>query len=132
MRTDEQTEFLVTRLFAMKHEYWAEYAAAQDRLRAYVTNKDYPLDDRFEVWADWCEKEHHDWLIHEADVPLFGAVVENDDTPSYPDRYVVYSWEDFLEMFQDDVELCEAYKVSIDDVKEMLIKTNFKGYTHDW
>lgn len=133
--TNEQIEYRVTRLHALRYEYLSELAFSQDVLRAYVLNKDYPLDDRFEIWEEWCEKEYHDGVINNADVPLIGAVVteaiESDEFGYTPDRYCDYDWNYFLDLFEDP-DYRERFKVTVGDVKEMLIKTNFKGYTHDW
>ena len=136
MGTEEQIGNIVVRLSEMRYDYQTLLVDSQADLRGYVTNKSFPLEDRFEVWAEWCEKEHHDCQINEVDVPLFGAVVTEDiesiEFGCHPDRGCTYDWNHFLEGFEEDPDCRERFKVTVDDVKEMLIKTNFGGYTYDW
>jgi len=100
-------------------------------LRQYVTDKSFPIDERFDVWKKWCKKKVHGWSICGTEVPLFGQLVE-DCTFDF-DRYVDYDWKYFFERFEDTYwKLQEKYDVTMDDVKEALIETNFGSFTHDW
>ncbi len=129
----EQIANLVTRLGDLRNEYYGVLARAQNDLRRYVVNRQYPLDDRFEVWADWCEKENHDH-INEADMPFFGKIVEDPEFCENFYRYEVYDWLYFLELFDDTNEGAdtrERYSVTSDDVRELLIKHNFGSFIMD-
>lgn len=104
---------------------------AQDRFREYVTNKSFDLKNRFAVWSEFCGKKKFGH-INEADAPLFGKMV--DDWEPFPfERYETHDWEFFLDCFMDDTneahELCEKYNVTLEDVMEMLIETNFGSTT---
>ena len=128
---EEQIQLAVVRLSDLKLELAEQLEQYQGLLREYVVSKQYPLDDRFETWADWCDKTHHGCVINEADVPLLGKLVE-DGNPTDYDRYVEYDWLHFLECFQEDYDdLCEQYGVTVDDVKELLIKHNFGSFRMD-
>jgi hypothetical protein len=136
MGTEEHVGNIMVRLSDLRYDMETLLLDSQEELRGYVTNKSFPLEDRFEIWAQWCVKIHHDFRINASDVPLFGAVVDEDvestEFGCTPDRYCVYGWEHFLESFEEDPDRCDRFKVTVGDVKEMLIETNFKGYTHDW
>ena len=100
-------------------------------LRQYVTDKSLPLAERFDVWSKWCKKEEHGWIINEDQAGLFGKVVD-DGSLSF-DRYREYDWEYFLTRFKDNYsKLQERHGVTLDDVKEALIETNFGSFMMDW
>ncbi len=131
----EQIANLVTRLGDRRNEYYGVLARAQNDLRRYVVNRQYPLDDRFEVWADWCEKDEHGSIIYEVDMPLFGKIVEDPEFSPNFYRHKVYDWLYFLELFDDTNEGADTrkrYSVTSDDVRELLIKHNFGSFTMDW
>ena len=130
--SDEVAKILAETLDGLKTEYDNYRKRAQTNLRAYVTDKSYPLDERFEVWTKWCKKKVHDWVIGAEEVPLFGKVVEDHGCDLF-DRYVDYGWRHFLHLFKDTYDtLQEKHDVTMDDVKEALIETNFGSFTMDW
>ncbi len=131
---EETVSILVTRLSDLKHELSEQMEQAQDIFRDYVVSKQYPIDDRFEVWVEWCEKENHSWVINEVDVPFIGKIVWDDEVNFEFYLHEKYDWLYFLELFDDiqGAEMRERYKVTLDDVKELLIETNFGSYIHDW
>ena len=106
-------------------------AAAQSSLRDYVLNKDFPLEDRFEVWAEFCDKTHHSCVIHASDVELIGEMVEDCEPIDY-DRGVVYTWDHFYDALEEDGDRREKYAVTMEEVQELLIETNFGSFTNDW
>jgi len=123
------------RLSDLMLEFHETKEQAQEILREYVVTTHYPIADRFEVWAEWCEKEDHRWKINEADVPFFGKIVNDDEVDYEFFRHEVYNWLFFLEMFDDTNEgagMREWYEVTSDDVKELLIKHNFGSFRMDW
>jgi hypothetical protein len=125
---------LVCRLSDLRAEYQGLYGQSQQYLRDYVTARQFPVDDRFEVWAGWCEKEYHSCTINEADVPLFGKMVDDEEPIRY-ERYEEVDWLTFLECFDDNtneaIEMREKYSVTVDEVKETLIQTNFGSFKVD-
>jgi hypothetical protein len=119
----------------LKAEYEAHYMRAQQILREYVVSKQYPIDDRFEVWSEWCMKEKYPWVIDESDVPFFGKIVRDDENDVEFYHREEYDWLFFLELFDgtnEGADMRERYTVTYDDVKELLIKHNFGDYRHDW
>lgn len=128
-------QIMCSNLDSLKKAFAAAKQTAQAPLQVFVTNKEYPLDDRFEVWSEWCIKKYHPWIIHEADVPFFGKLVD-DEVIFDPDRGTEFDWLYFLELFSEDTnearELCEQYSVTPDEVKELLIEINFGSFRMDW
>ena len=100
-------------------------------LRQYVTDKSFPIEERFKVWSKWCKKKVHGWVINESNAGIFGKMVQEYRVDF--NRYVEYDWEYFLDSFKDIYDkLQEEYGVTMDDVKEALIETNFGSFTMDW
>ncbi len=133
MSLEQQAGEMIVRLSELRSEYTSHWNHCQSVLREYVISQ-YPLDDRFEVWAEWCDKENHDF-ISEAGIPFLRKMVT--DEPVCYERYQDYDWLFFLECFNDEtnseaVEMREKYGVTVDDVKELLIKHNFGSFTMDW
>lgn len=118
----------------MKHALAIAIEDAQEPLRAFVTDKEFPLEHRFEAWAEWCDKTHHGH-INEADVPLIGKMVD-DGEPFHYVNNEEHDWLFFLEIFSADDnearEICKRYSVTIEDVKELLIEQNFGSFRMDW
>ena len=95
-------------------------------LHQYVTDKSYPLDERFDVWKKWCKKIDHPWVINETKAGVIGKLVEN-RTFEF-DRYRLYGWQDILDMCE-----CEtAAGLTYEQMKEALIETNFGSFYMDW
>ncbi len=135
MSMEQQAGELVVRLSDLKTEFESQYQDAQEILREYVITTHYPIADRFEVWSQWCNKENYDWIIHEAEIPFFGKIVDDPEFCENFYRYEEYDWLYFLDLFNDTnegVDMRERYEVTSDDVKELLIKHNFGGYRYDW
>ena len=134
MSVEEQINSVVVRLSDLKLELASQLEKSQEQLRDYVTDTNFPVDDRFEVWAEWCQKKEHGCVIHEADVSLLGKMVD-DEEPNYYERYMDYDWLHFLECFTVDYEsykMQEKYSVTVDDVRELLIEQNFGSFRMDW
>lgn len=135
MSMEQDVGNLIVSLSDLRTEYESHYIGAQKILREYVVTTHYPIADRFEVWAEWCMKEEHSWVIHEADVPFFGKIVNDPELCENFFRYEEYDWLFFLEMFNDTNEgadMRERYGVTSDDVRELLIKHNFGSFKMDW
>jgi len=100
----------------------------QPTLRRYVIDKSYPLDARFQVWKDYCDKEERSSILARGDFGQFGDWVRD----GYPDTYErgrVYTWKDFLEFAEDDYD---GFTLPVDELMEMLIETNFGSFVMDW
>jgi hypothetical protein len=130
MSIEEQIGNIVVRLSDLKLELADQLEQSQEELREYVTNTNFPIADRFEVWTEWCNKKRHRFTIHEVDVPLFGKMVENHEPYDYCQSQE-YDWLYFQEAFEDP-DLREQYGVTPEDVMERLIETNFGSFIMDW
>jgi hypothetical protein len=98
MNVEMEIGDLVCRLSDLRAEYQGLYGHSQQQLRDYVTARQYPIAERFEVWSEWCEKVYH------------SCTDDNTD---------------------EAVEMREKYSVTVDDVKETLIQTNFGSFRMD-
>lgn len=111
----------------------------QEELRAFVTNKNNPLDERFRVWSEHCDKKEERWIIHKGQYGVIGQMVDTNWPMEY-DKYRVYTFDDFIEYVEDyhedeedEYNKPDGFKIpSNDELKEMLIKTNFGSFTMDW
>lgn len=99
----------------------------QPTLRQYVTDKSFPLDERFQVWVAYCDKEYHGCVIHKGEFGLIGAMVD-DCWPTDYERYCTYTWEGFLDWIKDEPDVY----LNEEKFKEMLIETNFGSFVMDW
>lgn len=111
-------------------------AEAQEQLRAYVTNKGIPLEDRFQVWVDLCDKKNHERL-DAGDISPIGDWVEADLETGQYQRGVDYDWDHFLDLVQEHHDVPEFSELegdvpSIDEFKEFLIAENFGTMCYDW
>lgn len=107
------------------------YLDSQTALRWYVTDRTFPLEDRFVVWANHCKKVEGGWYPGANEFGIIGKMV-NDCKPMDYDRYAVYNWNWFLDQIQDDEDLAAKYGVTVDEFKEQLIETNFGSFVMDW
>jgi hypothetical protein len=121
----DEIQQLCLRLGGMKQDLVHAVNEAQKALRAFVTDKSYPLEARFEVWEAWCDKEHHNWITV-VDDPFIRRLID-DECPYEYDRYRTYDWSFFLDIF-DQPGPREEYGVTLDDVMEKLIADNFGSY----
>jgi hypothetical protein len=105
----------------------------QPILRQYVADKSFPLEERFEVWSQYCKKEEYGCIIHKGEFGWIGGMVD-DCWPDYYERYREYDWEFFLDAMQDDYyrEDKNCPQITVDEFKEMLIETNFGSFINDW
>jgi hypothetical protein len=126
----ERVQYWCHRLSDLKLELAGEIEDAQTCFRIFVTDKQHPLEDRFEVWTQWCEKKDHRCVINASDVPLIGQMVQDREPGDYF-RHEVFDWSYFLEALEEP-EMREKYSVTTDDVKELLIKHNFGSFRMDW
>src|SRR5208337_2143468 len=109
-----------------------EYAKVmQPVLRRFVTNRDFPLASRFQVWSMFCIKEERAFVIGSGEFGFVGNMVRN-LIPNDYDRYRTYTWEDFLGYVEDELEDTDSGEwvllgvtVTLDVFKESLIETNF-------
>lgn len=98
----------------------------QPTLRQYVTDKSFPLDERFLVWEAYCDKEHRDCAPARGEFGIVGNLV-CDCIPYDYERYRTYGWEDFIEYAEDD-----EVGMTVEQFKEILIETNFGSFVMDW
>ncbi len=132
---EKQIQETVIRLADLRLELSSRLEAAQNMLREYVTFKEYSIQDRFDVWSEWCKKKNFDCGNLE-EFPLFRKMVD-DEEPYKLFRYEEFDWLFFLEIFSDPydsqaAEQRERYGVTSDDVKELIIKHNFGTFRMDW
>jgi hypothetical protein len=93
----------------------------QQTLRQYVTDKSFPIEDRFRVWSKYCEKEHETWVIHRGEFGIIGDMVADCEPYEYI-RGKTYTWDWFYDNIDSDVK----------DFEETLIETNFGSFVNDW
>jgi hypothetical protein len=130
-----QVEKTIIRMADLKQELASRLEAAQTMLFGYVNCRVYPIKERFEVWAEWCEKRHYD-RGNLTDIPFFQRMVSL-DVPYEFYRYEKFDWLFFLEQFSEDgqpkaAKYREQFGVTSDDVRELIIKHNFGSFTMDW
>lgn len=104
----------------------------QGTLRDYVTDKTYPLEDRFEVWSKYCEKDHKTWIVSEDQFGYVGKHVNKYKRENvFYQRYKKYTYLDYLDMYCDEEDNGSGVK-SFEDLQENLIETNFGYFILDW
>jgi hypothetical protein len=110
----------------------------QSDLRKFVLNKSNPLEERFRVWSEHCDKKEEPWVIHKGEYGIIGNMVD-DCWPYDYNKYVAYDFNDFLDFVaeyhkdKDEYHKPEGFEIpSVDEFKEMLIATNFGSFTMDW
>lgn len=122
------------KLDTLKMEYDRIEADLQKIFWKFVTDKQFPLRDRFPTWAKHCVKEHFDSTIREGDFGLIGQLV--DDEEDCYRRGVTYKWDHFLTLVVDRNEHPEWYDgtihITVDEFKEVLIAENFGSFIEDW
>ncbi len=113
----------------------------QPILRLYVTNKDIPLDERFECWSFHCKKDYKGDITGVGTGTLLERMVYDDCPECFEDRGRDYDWEFFIDRFTEDEEesdprlranYLEKYDMTLDDFKKFLIAENFGYFTWDW
>lgn len=110
---------------------------SQDALLMYCRDKSIHLDKRFPVWVDFVDKIHKSWGLSVDDFPPIGKWFRECQPVDY-DRYVTYTWKDFLSYVEDAVGANDKWNVwvkpikSVDEFKELLIEHNFGSFLHDW
>lgn len=118
----------------LKMEYDRTEADLQTFFRKFVTDKQFPLADRFKTWARHCTKEHPKVPIRDGDFGIIGQMVAEED--DCYQREVTYSWDHFLTLVADRNEHPDEYDgdfpVTVNDLKEVLIAENFGSFTEDW
>lgn len=114
-------------------------------LKVVADTKGYTVDQRFEVWSKYATKKEEPWVIHAAQYPIIGKMVD-DCHPCDYDKYQEYSWEFFLEVAIDNLEESQdpefrdsgwfkpmfTTQESIDALKEEMMKLNFGSFKMDW
>lgn len=114
---------------------------SQKLFREYVTNKIFPLDDRFQIWKKYCEKEEHDCCIYESEYGAIGKLAEDYNNKGYLNRGRKYDYEWLLGWASDYIRYdcdynkvpdSERYFANIDEFTEQLIEYNFGSFTYDW
>lgn len=118
----------------------------QKALRQYVLDKTLSLEERFDIWKDCCIKIDSPWVIHKDKFGFIGAMVDSQFPCEY-DKYREYTWEYFFECVKDAIEDAEendddygrkalikaiGKDITLDELKECLIKTNFGSFVMDW
>ncbi len=116
--------------------------SSQETLREFVTDKTYGLDVRFDIWKNYCNKEHSEWVIDETEFGLIGTWVQHlVACYDYYEKGRTFDWEYFLGWVEENLydekwgtnreEMLKDIS-SVDDFKEILIQTNFGSFINDW
>lgn len=105
----------------------------QPTIRAFVTNKDFPLEERYRVWSEYAEKESQCYIVG----GLIGEYLGEMCAYAYIDRYSTIGYDDLVTMISDDFSKLEEDEVhicfeSVEQLKEELIKTNYGSCEIDW
>lgn len=114
----------------------------QPTIRAFVTNKDFPLKERFRVWEDYCEKNKQTWIAGSK----YGKIAEfinNYSEDNYYEKNSTIDYECLINSVIDEIEdaqhidadehdLEDLIFPSVDELKELLIETNFGQCKIDW
>lgn len=99
----------------------------QPTIRAFVTNKDFPLEERFRVWESYCDKDNSDIPNSIADK------ISESWALSYLFNIRDLHYSELIEThtgYSTPAELeaiIEAFG-SYDELRELLIQTNFGSY----
>jgi len=115
---------------------------AQPAIRAFVTNKDFPLEERFRVWSQYAEKNKQGWIIGSE----YGKIAEFTTSYAEDNYYEKHSTIDYECLINSAIsEIEEAHSIdadeydleelifsSIDELKELIIETNFGQCVIDW
>ncbi len=104
-----------------------------------------PLERRFEVWSEVCDKK--DWSVTPRmdDIPLVGEAIARGLFWGAFKSMAVYTWKDMLEFIEIQIEEvadegddegdeygAAFYRIlKIDDVKEAMIAANFGSFKVD-
>ncbi len=126
---------LESKLDNLKLEHDRTTADLQMIFRKFVTDKQFPIDNRFQTWSRHCTKEHSDVAVRDGDFGLIGELASESD--GFFRKDVVYTWECFLDLVTDMNEYPDEYAgnyqdVTVDDIKEALIAENFGSFKEDF
>lgn len=131
----------ISRLRSLKEDLGCLRIASQEKLRDYVTNRELPLEKRFQVWIDFCDKKYHDRL-DAGDVSPIGDWVEADIDSGFYQRGADYDWDHFLDLVDEHHHEPECSQIrracesvpcpTVDEFKEFLIAKNFGSMCYDW
>lgn len=126
----------ILKLCSFKEDLGCLRAASQEKLRAYVTNKDFPLEERFQIWIDFCDKKYHDRL-DAGDISPIGDWVEADLESGFYQRGADYGWDHFLDLVEGHHQAPEFSQIgkkcpTADEFKEFLIAENFGSMCYNW
>jgi hypothetical protein len=116
--------------------------SAQPAIREFVTNKDFPLKERFRIWEDYCKKNEEGWIIGSE----YGKIAEFIRAYAEDNYYEKNSTIDYECLINSAIsEIEEAHSIdadeydleelifpSIDELKELIIETNFGECVIDW
>ncbi len=104
------------------------YADSQPILREYVTDRTYPLEERFRVWVAHCDKDKRLWTPRRGEFGPIGEFVYKH--PDEFDRGGDYNWSYFLDSYNDQNP--PVFDMSKEEFMEMLMETNFGSFVFDW
>lgn len=137
-----ETGETIAKLRSLKEKLQTLRDTSQVLLFRYVRDKDFPLEERFQVWVDFCDKKNHDRL-DTGEVSPIGDWVEAGVESGWLNRGADYNWSFFLDSLTDHLDDVEAgrstspefdipQKPTIDKFKEILIAENFGSMCYDW
>ena len=123
------------RLDTLRIEHDRVKADLQMIFRKFVTDKQFPIADRFRTWSKHCIKEHSSVAVRDGDFGLIGELATEEE--GFFRRGVIYTWEYFLDIVTDHNEYPYEYDgnyqdVTVDDIKEVLIDVNFGSFTEEF
>ncbi len=120
---NEQIKQIVARLGGTTQYY----TDSQPILRAYVTDRTYPLEERFQVWVTHCAKEKRNGVPRRNEFGPIGEFVYK-----HPEEFDLdegYDWSYFLDSYND--YNLPIFDMSKEEFMEMLMETNFGSFVFD-
>lgn len=113
--------------------------SVQSKLRSFILDKSNPLDKRFDIWSEYCEKDHSCYLPHGEIGKLIRTICLYDDL--YVERRQTLTYDDMLDKIYDeednDGNLVISNKnlshfPSYNEFRELLIEDNLGSFNYDW
>ncbi len=97
----------------------------QHSIRAFVTNKDFPLEERFRVWSEYADKEHIDMPDNRHGI--INDYVDEQVGDAIYAKYETIEWDRLLYHIVNMDKLATK-----EEVMELLIETNLGSVHIDW
>lgn len=108
----------------------------QPTIRSFVTNKDFSLEERYRVWSEYAEKKIEPYLPGEEYGKISEFIKEGTSDGDF-NKYETVDHEWLVDYVEENLEwwIEEEYELffnSVDELKELLIETNFGSCCIYW